>query len=43
MIVCVIFLLNMLMKQKMNLILNMNIKIKLNFFSNNELKFQPRI
>ena len=38
----VIFLLNMLMKTKVNLFLNMSIKINLNFFSNENLKCQPR-
>ena len=35
------FLLDMLMKIKMNLLINMNIKIKLISFSHNKLKFQP--
>ena len=37
-----IFLLNMLMKTKMNLFYNHEYKIKLNFFSHNKLNFQPR-
>ena len=40
--VFVVFLLNILMKKRMNLFLNMNLKLKLNFFSYNKLKFQPR-
>ena len=40
----VIFLLNMLMKQKVNLFINMNIQVKLIFFSDNKIKFnlEPR-
>ena len=40
--VYVIFLLNMLMKTKMNLFYKYEYKKKLNFFSHNKLKFQPR-
>ena len=40
--VFVIFLLDMLMKPKTNLLYKNNMKIKLNFFSHNKLKFQTR-
>ena len=40
--VYVIFLLNMLMRQKMNLFYKHEPKDKLNFFSSENLKFQPR-
>ena len=40
--ICVMFLLNMLIKRKMNLFIKMNKKVILNFFSYNKLKFQPR-
>ena len=42
MIVCVIFLLNMLMTMKMNLFYKYEYKKKLSFFSHNKLKFQSR-
>ena len=38
----VIFLLDMLMKTKMNLFYKYEYKNKINFFSHNKLKFQPR-
>ena len=39
---CAMFLLNMLMKTKMNLFYKHEYKNKSNFFSNHKLKFQPR-
>ena len=38
----VIFLLKMLMKTKTNLFYKLEFKNKIDFFSNNNLKFQPR-
>ena len=40
--VFVILLLNMLMKTKMDLFYKYEFETKLNFFSNKNLKFQPR-
>ena len=37
--VCVLLLVKMLMKQKLNLFINMNIMIKVNFCSHKKLKF----